>query len=180
MLKTDLSHAFLAYLPVDLIEEKTRQSVSKKSGDRIFTPENTLLTMLLSSILEDKSLQNGLNLFKGVFESKSQAIRQKEEAQIKAEKIRDSQFVRKPGRPKKYKSRLPKSCCQPLSESTAGYATAWKNLDTGIIQAVYDHSTNFGDLDKESWFGMETVISDGTYLQIQGKQSGNSHHLSEL
>jgi len=177
MLKADLSHAFSACLPLELIEDKAREATSKKSRERIFTSVNTLLTMLLSSIQEDKSLQNGLNVFKHVFESKSKAIRQMEEAQLEAEKIRDSQSVRKPGRPKKYKSRLPKSCSQPLSESTAGYATARKNLDTGIIEAVYDHSTDFGGLDKESWFGMETVISDGTYLQLQDTEDIRSQYV---
>ena len=176
IIKTDLSRAFSGYLPENLISDKYQQSSSKKSRDRIFTPENTILTMLLNSIQEDKSLQNGLNLFKSVFESKSKVIRQMEEAQFESEKLIDSQSVRKPGRPKKYKSRLPKSCFQSLSGSTAGYATARKNPDTGTVQSVYDHSTNFGAHDKESWFGMKTYITDGTYLQLQDTEDIKSRY----
>jgi len=40
-------------------------------------------------------------------------------------------------------------------------------LDTGIIEVVYDHSREFGDMDKESRNGMKTYITDGTYLQLQ-------------
>ena len=177
MLTTDLSHAFGSYLPVELIADRVAQTTLKKSRERIFTPVNTLLTMLLNSVQEDKSLQNGLNLFKSVFESNSKAIVQAEEKQLEAEKIRDRESGRKAGRPKQYKSRLPQSCHQPLSNSTAGYATARKNLDMSLIEMVYASSTDFGALDKESWYGMKTYISDGTYLQLQDTEDIKSHYV---
>jgi hypothetical protein len=166
MLKSDLSHAFSGYLPVEQIEEKAR-SIKRNGRDRIFTPVNTVLTMLLTSLQEDKSLQNGLNLFKQVFESNCTIILQEEELELSTQRINDRRFPRKPGRPRKYKSRIPKSFKKPLSESTAGYSTARKNLDAGIIEDVFRHSTDVGEHDKESWHGMKTYITDGTYLQLQ-------------
>jgi hypothetical protein len=166
MLKSDLSHAFLDDLPVQLIEEKAC-SVMQSSRECIFTPVNTILTMLLTSIQEDKSLQNGLNLFKSVFEPKCKDLLQKDKAQLAAEKAEARQRPRKSGRPRQYKSRLPKRYQKPLSANTAGYATARKNLDVSIIEAAYRYSTDFGKLDNECWYGMQTCITDGTYLQLQ-------------
>jgi hypothetical protein len=166
MLKSDLSHAFSSYLSVCQIEEKAR--LFRQNGrNRIFTPSNTVLTMLLTSLQEDKSLQNGLNMFKLVFESNCQTISKKENAELVEQRIKDRQLPRKSGRPRKYKSRLPKSYRKPLSESTAGYATARKNLNTAVIEEVFRHSADFGDLDNESWHGMKTYITDGTYIQLQ-------------
>jgi hypothetical protein len=58
-----------------------------------------------------------------------------------------------------------------LSNSTAGYATARKKLDISIVESLYQHSTNLGSLDKESWHGMKTYICDGTYLQLQDTEN---------
>ena len=176
MLTSDLSHAFAEYISVDMIEDKTR-SVKQNSRACIFTPVNVVLTMLLTAIQEDKSLQNGLNLFKTVFESNSKAIIQAETSRLKAEKINDSQIPVKAGRPKQYKSRLPESWKNPLSNSTAGYSIARKNLDKGIIEDVYRHSVDFGSLDNESWHGMKTYIGDGTYMQLQDTDDIKSEYV---
>jgi hypothetical protein len=174
-LKSDLSHAFSEYLPLDLLEEQAMK-VMPKSRDRIFTPANTVLTMLLTSIQEDKSLQNGLNIFKTVFETRCREVIQKESVALEEEKSADSQEARKQGRPKKYKTRLPMSYHSSLSNSTAGYATARKKIDAGIIETVYSYSTDFGILDNESWYGMRTYISDGTYLQLQDTEDIKSRY----
>ena len=166
MLRSDLSHVFSENIPMSLIEEKARV-LHPKSRDRIFTPVNVVLTMLLTSIQEDKSLQNGLNLFKMVFESNCKIIMQQEEDRLNAEKINAGHLPVKAGRPRKYKSRLPKSYQNSLSDSTGGYSIARKNLEVSIVEDVYTHSTDFGVLDQERWHGMKTYISDGTYLQLQ-------------
>jgi hypothetical protein len=71
---------------------------------------------------------------------------------------------------------LPKRYKKPLSSSTAAYATARKNLNTSIIEAVYEYSTHFGEVDKESWNGMQTYINDGTYIQLQDTEDIKSHY----
>ena len=174
-LQSDLSHAFESYLPVDLIED-TARSVMDKSRERIFTPVNTTLTMLLSAIQEDKSHQRAVNIFKERFERRCKEARDAEAAELETEKLKANQGEKKRGRPRQYQSRLPKSYQQSISNSTAAYTTARKNLDQSVIEAVYAYSTDFGDLEKESWYGMRTYISDGTYLQLQDTEDIRSQY----
>jgi hypothetical protein len=166
LVQRDLSHVFQDFIPVDMIEQRARE-VMQGSRERIFTAPNTILTMLLSAVNEDKSLQHGLNLFKVIFESQCKRAIEEEQIRLEAEKARDAHVSRRAGRPKQYKSKLPKCYRQPLSDSTAGYATARENVDKSIFEDVYHYSTDFGDLDQESWYGMKTFICDGTYLQLQ-------------
>jgi hypothetical protein len=166
MLRSDLSHAFSENIPVRFIEEKAR-SLNPKSRECIFTPVNVILTMLLTAIQEDKSLQNGLSLFKTVFESNCHILLREEESRLNAEKLDACHLPVKAGRPRQYKSCLPKRYQNSLSDCTGGYSTARKNLDVRIVEDVYTHGTDFGDLDKERWHGMKTYMSDGTYLQLQ-------------
>jgi hypothetical protein len=176
LVTTDLSHVFQDHIPVDLIEEWVRKEMPQ-SRDCIFTPTNMISSMLLSAIQEDKSLQQSLNVFKLVFESRSQEILLTEEALLEEEKNNDAQNALKAGRPKKYKSKLPKSYQQPISTNTAGYSIARKRLDKRIFETVYAHSTDFGEFDKESWHGMKTVIGDGTYLQLQDTEDIKSQYV---
>ena len=166
LLQTDLLHVFYDDVPIDLIEKQAR-GLNTDSRDRIFTPVNVILTMLLTATQEDKSLQNGLNIFKSVFEDNSRKVLKAESERLHREKISDSLSKKNAGRPKKYHSRLPKSYQKSLCDNTSGYSTARKRLDTRLVQTVYEHSCDFGALDKESWYGMKTYIGDGTYLQLQ-------------
>jgi hypothetical protein len=166
LLNKDLSHFFHSDIPVDLIEKQSR-GLKSNSRNRVFAPCDVILTMLLSAIKEDKSLQEGLNTFKTVFEHNSRKVSEAEAERLKQEKINNSQVKRKPGRPKKYQSCMLKSHQKPLSDSTSGYSTARKRLETSLVQTVYEHSTDFGNLDNESWYEMKTYITDGTYLQLQ-------------
>ena len=175
MLRSDLSHVFSDSIPVGLIEERSRV-LNPKSRNCIFTPVNVILTMLLTSIQEDKSLQNGLNLFKTVFESNCNHVMQQEEDRLHAERISAGYHPVKSGRPRKYKSCLPRRFQNPISDCTGGYSIARKNLDVSIIQDVYAHSTDFGYLDKERWHGMKTYITDGTCLQLQDTEDIRGHY----
>ena len=165
-IKDLLLHVFYDDVPIGQIEKQAR-NFNTDGRDRIFTPCNVILTMLLTATQEDNSLQNGLNIFKSVFEDNSRKVLQAESEQLHREKISDSLSKKTSGRPKKYLSRLPKSYQKPLCENTAGYSTARKRLDSRLVQQVYEHSCDFGELDKESWYGMKTYIGDGTYLQLQ-------------
>ena len=167
-----VSHVFREDIPFDLIEKQSIE-LMPNSRDRIFTPGNVIACMLLSATKEDtctvyevrgKSMQEALNTFKLVFEHDCQKVFEAEAQQLEQAKMEDNLVKKGPGRPKKYQSTQPKShhvCCakckqKPLSESTAGYATARKKLDTRLVQTVYEHSTDFGDLDNESWYGLKT------------------------
>jgi hypothetical protein len=170
LVATDLSHAFREDIPFQAIERMSR-ALQPNGRERVFTPTNTILTMLVSAVQEDKSMQHGLNIFKETFEDGCKQTMQTEQEKLMQEKEQDSQIVKKIGRPKKYQPRLPKRHGTPLSVSTAAYATARKNLPVDIVKMVYEHSTDFGDLDQELWHGMKTYITDGTYLQLQDTES---------
>jgi hypothetical protein len=78
---------------------------------------------------------------------------------------------KKIGRPKMYnKSHLPKTYQIPLSNSTAAYSNARQKLSVEVVKTAFSCSADFGDSDKESWHGMKTFISDGTYLQLQDSE----------
>ena len=178
-LRADLSHTFAEDIPVSLIENKfleLKGESKKGSRERVFTPVNVMLIMLLSAIEEDKSMQQGLNIFKAVFDRRCMEAQQAEAEMLNEERVNDEQSPKKAGRPKQYKSRLPKSYQQPLSDNTAAYAVARKKLDTEIVRTVYEHCADFGELEKESWYGMETVITDGTYLQLQDTEDIRSEY----
>jgi len=175
LVKADLSHVFQENMPVDLIEEWVSEQMPR-SRDCIFTPTNVIFTMFLSAIQEDKSLQHGLNLFKLVFETRSRELLQTEEALLEEEKHTDNQKAVKAGRPKKYQSKLLKSYQQPISNNTAAYSIARKRLDKEVFELVYNHSTDFGECDQESWYGMKTVTGDGTYLQLQDTEDIKSEY----
>jgi len=175
LLKTDLSHVFYEDIPFELIEKQARELMPDSRG-RIFTPCNVILTMLLSATKEDKSIQEALNTFKLVFENDCQKVFQEETLQLEQEKIEDNLGKKGPGRPKKYHSTLPKSHQKPLSDSTAGYSTARTKLNTSIVQTVFEHSADFGDLENELWYGLKTHITDGTYVQLQDTKDIKSEY----
>jgi len=176
LLKSDLSHVFQEDIPFEQIEKQARD-LMPDSRDRIFTPSNVILTMLLSATKEDKSMQEALNTFKLVFENECQKVFQEEVRQLEQEKIEDNLCKKGAGRPKKYQSTLPKSHQKPLSDSTAGYSTARTKLNTNIVQTVFDHSADFGDLDNELWYGLKTYFTDGTYIQLQDTEDIKSEYV---
>jgi hypothetical protein len=166
LLQQDLLHVFSEHLPIKIIEEQA-DKVMVSSRQRIFTPCNTILTMLVSAVQEDKSLQNACNIFKEVFERRNKELVDAEAAILLQKRHDQSQVKRKKGRPRKHNTQIRKCQQKPVSNSTAGYATARKKMDKSIFEAVFEYSTDFGNLEKESWNGLKTFITDGTYLQLQ-------------
>jgi len=177
LLHTDLSGAFLSHLPLERLEIHAR-TANPHCRDRVFTPSNTILTMLLSATQEDKSQQNAVNMFKSALELRRQSAVLAESELLQAARLKASSSPRKPGRPGKYQSRLPKSYCSELSDSTAAYSKSRKKLDASLFRMVYEHSADFGSLDRESWHGMKTYITDGTYLQLQDTPDIKSRYAS--
>jgi hypothetical protein len=40
-----------------------------------------------------------------------------------------------------------------------------------LVKLVFDSSADFRELEKETWYGLHTYITDGTYLQLQDTQA---------
>jgi hypothetical protein len=132
--------------------------------------------MLLTAIQEDKSLQQSVNIFKERYELQSAQIRIREAEELEREKHADMVNGKKSGRPKQYKSKLRKSITNEVKPQTVAYNNARQRLPKDLITLVYDRSKNFGKWDNESWHGMRTYITDGTYLQLQDTEDINESY----
>jgi hypothetical protein len=166
LIRTDLLQYFSAEFPFELFETNSSTVVSKKR-DRIFNDSNTLLTMLITAVNEDKSLKQSVNIFKQIFESRGEQMLKKEKEELEKERLKNITIDNKIGRPSLYQSRLPKSKTQPVSDNTAAYTKARQRLDNSLVTKLFDYSKDFTGIKQPLWHGMKTYCSDGTYCQMQ-------------
>lgn len=165
LLRTDLLKQLTKLFPSDLVSSfKARQPSTKR--DRVFTDENTLLTMLATAVQEDKSLQQSVNIFSEIFEQRRAQI-QREEAELLVEQQQADEHVTKRGRPRLYQSKLPKSATVQMSANTAAFAKARQRLDEKLVQEVFTYSASPGSLSPSLWYNRRCYNTDGTYLQMQ-------------
>ena len=108
--------------PVSILKNKYE---GVKTRDRVFTVNNTLLTMVLTSVQQDKTLKNSVDLYYTIHQKlKAQAIVLLEQ-RIQTQKEEDSKSsIKKAGRPKKYNVQLSKSLGKDISLNTAAYSKA--------------------------------------------------------
>ena len=135
---------------------------------RIFTPLNTLQTMVVTATMQDKSLKNSVN----IHYISHQMERVIDEAclaeKIKKEKEKDRLTPRKPGRPKLYKQQLSKSMQGNPSLNTAAYSKARSRVPLELIDELFQQSIMRDARNNYShWFGYRVFIGDGTYVQMQ-------------
>jgi hypothetical protein len=169
LIRTDLLQQITTEFPFGLIESKGNKKGDGKR-DRVFNDSNTILTMLLTAVHEDKSLQQSVNIFKQVFESRSEYIREKEKEDLENERQKDAVIKKRAGRPKLYQSKLPRSKTQAISDNTSAYTKARQRIDADLIKAVFDYSKDFSSIDQPLWHGMKTYNTDGTYIQMQDSE----------
>jgi hypothetical protein len=139
----------------------------KNSRDRVYSTENTIMTMVYSSTLADKTLENAVDVFKQVHDNQIDLILQSAKDTMEQEKaldLKESKIRR--GRKKKYKLKVPKSKITEISENTAAYSKARKRVSLELIQNVFYKSRENPEL-KVYWHEMETYLTDGTYVQMQ-------------
>jgi len=179
LIRTDLLQQISIEFPFELMESNTNKDASKKR-DRVFNDGNTLLTMLVTAVNEDKSLKQSVNIFKQIFESRGEHILKKEKEDLEKRRLTDITLDKKMGRPKLYQSRLAKSKTQPVSDNTAAYTKARQRLDYHLVQQVFDYSKDFTGIEQPLWHGMKTYNSDGTYCQMQDSEElGKKYHVKE-
>jgi hypothetical protein len=155
--------------PFEMVEYNNNKEGPKKR-DRVFNDGNTLLTMLVTAVSEDKSLKQSVNIFKEIFESRGEHILKKEKEELENKRLIDNAIDKKMGRPKLYQSQLPKSKTQPLSDNTAAYSKARGRLEYGLVEQVFDYSKDFTGIGQPLWHGMNTYLTDGTYCQMQDSE----------
>ncbi len=160
---------------IGLLEEEFPASIFSakkqivKSRDRIFTVSNTLLTMVLTAIQQDKTLKNSVDLYYGIHQKhKSQAIKELEH-NIQAQKDIDSLTLTKPaGRPRKYASHIPKSLEKNISLNTAAYSKARERVPMKLVDELFKKSRiEKAQNNYSHWNGYKVFIGDGTYIQMQ-------------
>jgi len=166
LIRRDLLQDFSTEFPFEIFETNSNMAASKKR-DRVFNDSNTLLTMLVTAVHEDKSLKQSVNIFKQIFESRGEQMIKKEKEELEMERVRNNAIDNKMGRPSLYQSRLPKSKIQPVSDNTAAYTKARQRLDKSLVTRLFDYSKDFTGTRQSLWHGMKTYCSDGTYCQMQ-------------
>lgn len=124
-----------------------------KRRDRIFNSENTLLTMIITALQEDKSQTASVHLFQNIFEQNRKKL---------------LHVLTAPGKKYGEKPRIQKSKTKEISLNTAAYSKARDRIEQGLIDKIFD-VTRKGTVSSESnkWHCRNVFITDGTYLQLQ-------------
>jgi len=145
------------------------QTEKDSSRERVFTLKNTLLTMVLSAIQEDKTLANSVNLYHGIHQKNKELITKNLEIVALKQKEEDQQNqVKRAGRPKKYNIKLPKSLNQDISLNTAAYSKARDRVPMELTDKLFKASRiEDASNDYSHWHGYRVMIGDGTYIQMQ-------------
>lgn len=160
------------YFPNEIFDKDIDIEFSSKSikeRERVFTVPNTLLLMVLSSIQEDKSLQNSVDMFYTIHQNNKLKIKEilNNEA-INKKKLDDLKHKKTAGRPMKYNISLPKSQENDISLNTAAFSNARKRVPMEIINKLFEKSKiNDAKNDYSHWHGLKVFSGDGTYLQMQ-------------
>jgi hypothetical protein len=139
----------------------------KDTRDRVYSTENTIMTMVYSSTLEDKTLENAVDVFKQVHDNQIGRILENAKDSIEQEKasdLKNSQTRRGPK--KKYKLKIPKSKIVEISGNTAAYSKARKRVSIELMQNIFYKTVENSNINVY-WQGMETYLTDGTYVQMQ-------------
>lgn len=141
--------------------------------NRVYTPLKTLLTMVLTSVQQDKTLQNSVDLYYAIHQQERRQVLEELEAEALAQKELDqSKTGRKAGRPRKYDVRLPKSLKKDISLNTAAYSKARDRLPMELAQGLFRASGIQGAENTYShWHGYRVMMGDGTYVQMQDTKS---------
>ncbi|MEI6575171.1 MAG: IS4 family transposase [Bacteroidota bacterium] len=143
-----------------------------KTRDRVFTVNNTLLAMVLTSVQQDKTLKNSVDLFYMVHQKHTIQAREALKQSIRAEKQEDSKSVKTAGRPKTYTTQLPKSLEKDISLNTAAYSKARERVPIELTKELFKASRIEQAVNAYThWNNYRVFIGDGTYLQMQDTES---------
>jgi Transposase DDE domain len=156
--------------PVSILKDKNE---GVKSRDRIFTVNSTLLTMVLTSVQQDKTLKNSVDLYYTIHQKhKAQTIELLKQ-RILIQKEEDSKSsIKKAGRPKKYTLQLSKSLGKDISLNTAAYSKARERVPIELANDLLTKSRiEQAENNYTHWNGYRVYFGDGTYIQMQDTKS---------
>jgi hypothetical protein len=157
--------------PMKVLENQADDE-NMKSRDRVFTPENTLLTMVLTATQKDKSLKNSVQLYYAIHQQHKKKVIQTLNQQKRQEQEEDRGKVKKAGRPKQYTIQLPASLEKDISLNTAAYSKARDRVAVSMTQELFSASRiQDAKNDYTHWHGYKVYSGDGTYVQMQDTKS---------
>jgi hypothetical protein len=140
--------------------------------NRVFTANNTLLTMVLTATQQDKSLKNSVGLYHMVHQQHKRQAREALEQDAQRQKAVDGLLAKRAGRPRTYNVRLPKSLENDISLNTAAYSKARGRVPAKLTEDLFDASRIQGAENSYShWHGHRVMKGDGTYIQMQDTES---------
>lgn len=156
--------------PVGELEQHLK-GLTKRS--RVFTPLKTLLTMVLTSVQQDKTLKNSVDLYYAIHQQERRQVLGELEAKMQAQKELDqAEESGKVGRPRNYQVRLPKSLKKDISLNTAAYSKARERVPVELVQELFRASRiEQADNPYSHWHGYRVMTADGTYIQMQDTKS---------
>lgn len=146
---------------------------SEKSRNRVFTVNNTLLTMVLTATQQDKTLKNSVGLYYMIHQqNKQQAMAEQGQYAQKQKELDRISRDKKAGRPKTYTVQLPKSLATDISLNTAAYSKARERVPVKLAKELFKASRVENAQNPYShWHGYLVMIGDGTYVQMQDTES---------
>lgn len=156
--------------PSSILENKNEY---QKTRNRIFTVNNTLLTMVLTSVQQDKTLKNSVDLYYSIHQKHKVQVLEQLEQSIQNQKSEDNKsLIKKAGRPKKYNLQLTKSLSKDISLNTAAYSKARERVPIELANELLKKSRiEQAENNYTHWKGYRVYIGDGTYIQMQDTKS---------
>lgn len=168
MMRQDTLQFIAPVFPGKAVQEYESATAGKRR-DRVYTSENTLMTMVVTALHPDRSLQNSVRIFQEVFKRHRESVLAMALKEQRALKVAIAESgKRKRGRPRTGKVRIPISKIKDVSSNTAAFSKARDRVDVALIEQAYKDSADFSTLDGISrWHGRLVYNTDGTYLQMQ-------------
>jgi hypothetical protein len=167
IMRQDMLQFIEPIFPFDAIRSYVSNSKTKQR-DRIFNRESTFLTMVITALKEDKSLQNSVRIFQEVFYKNRESALQ---AALNVQRERQNLGH---DAPKKMvgdstgKVRIPISKMKDISSNTAAFSKARERIEQELIDTVFRASTDSTDVRcVHKWHGRPVFNTDGTYFQMQ-------------
>lgn len=168
LMRQDMLQCIGSIFPSAAVKEYESEPSTHKKRDRVFTSENTLMTMVISAIQDDKSLQASVSTFQEVFSRNRDSVLNHEHVRIENLRLQALQEKPRIGRPREYKVKLPISKTKEISSNTAAYSKARGRLDLALVDRVFKETAKGEGLTcVKPWHGRTAYNTDGTYFQMQ-------------
>jgi hypothetical protein len=163
ILRMDFLQGLYTVFPNEIIENHDLTG----TRDRVYSCENTVLTMVYAATQSDKTLQNAVGIFGKVYQHHAERVILEAQSSLELEKNEDLENNQtRRGPKKKYKLKIPKSLTLEISRNTAAYSKARKRIDIELLNEIFKKSRDDDD-SRFIWHGLKTYITDGTYVQMQ-------------